>query len=193
MQRYLNRLSLCMAALFAFGVASAANAQSTPDDTSVVPAKNGSDKTRLRLRIGDDRTDEVSSKFEFRVSKGLARIKGTLKLWVPNSTTGVTTETAADALSTATFSRGGSPYAECEFAFDQIIDGQVAEYVFAARQTGKPESPRLRLQKGSCDIDPAPGLQAGIPAAKVGDVIEVEFHDEAGTGDHIKLGEGNLR
>ena len=194
MYRCHQRLGVCLAGLLALSSTPWAIADSGPDDPSAEPAKNGEEKTRLRLRIGDDRVDEVSAKFEYRIKKGLARVKGTLKLWIPNTTTGVTADNAADALATATFSRGGAAYAECEFGYDRIIDGRIAEYVFAARQTGKTSSPRLRLQKGSCDVDlQADGLQAGIPGAQQGDLIEVEFHDESGGGGHIPLGEGNLR
>jgi hypothetical protein len=88
---------------------------------------NGASDQRLRLRIGNDRTNEFSSKVEYRVKKGLARIKGTVKLWLPDvAGTGLDSATAPNALITATFVRG-APYAECEFTFNRIVDGRVAD------------------------------------------------------------------
>lgn len=154
---------------------------------------NGASDQRMRLRIGNDRTNEFSSKVEYRVKKGLARIKGTVKLWLPDGAgTGLDSATASDALITATFLRG-APYAECEFTFNRIVDGRIAEYVFTSRQTGKLSSPRLRVQKGSCDIDLGTGgLQAGIPGALANDRVEIVLHDEANSG-HIDLGSGKLK
>lgn len=158
------------------------------------PAKNDTGK-RLRLRIGDDRIDEVSSNFAYRVNNGLALIKGTLKLWLPNGATGLDQVTAPGALITATFTHQGEadPYAECELAFDRIVAGPKAEYAFVVKQTGKVDAPRLRLRKGSCDVDPeAVGLQPGVPAARKGDQVAVELHDAADV-NHVPLGQGRLK
>lgn len=166
------------------------------DGTQDAQAKGGLAIARLHLRIGDNRINEVSSKFDYRVNKGLARITGMLTLWIPNFATGLEQETAPGALLTAAFTHPdeSAPYAECEFAFDRIAVGPKAEYRFVMRQTGKADAPRLRLRKGSCDVELLEaGLQPGIPAARSGDQVSVEFRRDETDQQPISLGQGQLK
>jgi hypothetical protein len=155
-------------------------------------------KGRFKLDIGDDATDPVSSSFTYRADKNGARFKGSLKLQLPATDTGIIDRaTAEDALITATLYTGGNPYAECVFTLDRIkqgVNGPSAQFAFTVK-TGK-GSRSVRQPKGSCDTDlNTIGIQPGIPSIASQDEVVVEFHFDPApaTGPAVfELGRGQF-
>ena len=155
-------------------------------------------KGRFKLDIGDDATDPVSSRFVYQADKNGARFKGSLKLSLPSTDTGIVDRaTAEDALITATLFSGGQPYAVCEFTLDRIkpgAGGPSAQFAFTVKTSKAGRS--VRQPKGSCDTDLATvGVQPGIPALSSQDEVVVEFHFDPApaTGPGVfELGRGQF-
>jgi len=156
---------------------------------------NKGGKQRLRVVIGDDSTDPVAAKLEYKVKKGLAQFKASLKLALPSAETGIVDQaTAEDAVITVTFLNGTAPYAQCEFGFDRITPEAVsAKYAIAVKQVNRKGTISTRQNKGSCDVDLATdGVQVGVPPVQSGDEAVIEFQPADLGALPVELGRGTF-
>lgn len=156
------------------------NSSSSSSSSSRGDDDKGSDKS---FKGSCDSVDGVTSegtgtlKFQSSTEDGVreSRFSASIKIPVPSTTPAVTTIEQASALSLKiTLLRANVAYAQCSFVFNRVRSEKgspAAEYMVNVQKEGR----KLRLRKGTCDIDLATdGIQAGVPIARKGDTAIVE-------------------